>query len=383
MMMLPATERLLFGPGPSLVPPRVMRAMAAPVLGHLDPQLLVIMDDIRARLARVFQAPPGSLTLAVSGTGTSAMEAAVANVVSPGARVLAVVDGYFGARLAEMASRYGAEVVRVEGTWGRAADPALVERALAEGGADVVTLVHAETSTGVRNPVDAIVPLARRHGALTIVDCVTSLGGSPVDMAGWGADVCYSGSQKCLGAPSGLAPIAFAPSALERRVACRSFALDMRLLEDYWVHRKYHHTISASLVYAFAEALSLVEEEGLEARWARHELVHNVFAAGLDGLGLSLLPAPDERLWMLNTVRVPDGVDEAAVRTWLRDAENIEIGSGIGPLAGRIWRIGLMGASATPTFALLLLTALERAVTRSGHRVLPGAATAAAVARLS
>ena len=382
MTMLPATERLLFGPGPSLVPPRVMRAMAAPVLGHLDPQLLVIMDDIRARLARVFRAPPGSLTLAVSGTGTSAMETAIANVVAPGMRVLAVVDGYFGARLAEMASRYGAEVDRVEGTWGRAADPAAVERALGERGADVVTLVHAETSTGVRNPVDVIVPLVQRHGALSIVDCVTSLGGHPVDMAGWGADVCYSGSQKCLGAPSGLAPIAFAPAALERRVACRSFALDARLLEGYWIHRKYHHTISASLVYAFSEALIMVEEEGLEARWGRHALVHAAFAAGLEGLGLSLLPPPDERLWMLNAVRVPEGVDEAAVRAWLRDEADIEIGSGIGPLAGRIWRIGLMGASATPTLVLLLLAALERAVTRNGHRVLPGAATAAALARL-
>ena len=380
---LPATERILLGPGPSQVAPRVMRALATPVLSHLDPDFVPLLDDVRARLRGVFRASESALTLAVSGTGTSGMETMIANLVAPGTRVLSIVNGSFGGRLAEMASRHGAVVHRVEGEWGEAIDPAGVERRLRADGADLVTIVHAETSTGVRNPVEAVVTLAKAHGALSLVDCVTSLGGQPVDMSGWGADACYSGSQKCLGAPSGLAPLVFAPSALGRRVPCRIFALDLRLLEEYWVGRKYHHTISASLVYALAEALAAVEEEGLEVRWQRHELVHQVFAAGLDGLGLSLLPVPDQRLWTLNAVRVPDGVDEAAVRNWLREVDNIEIGAGMGPLANHIWRIGLMGASATVPLVLLLLAALERAVTRVGHSAVPGAATAAALARLS
>src|SRR6187401_2740264 len=211
--MLPSTERFLFGPGPSLVTPRVMRALAAPVLGHLDPQFLAIMDDTRARLARVFRAPEGSLVLAVSGTGTSGMEAAVANLVVP---------GYFGERLADMCGRYGADVVRVDGEWGRAIDPAAVKVRLRDGRFDLVAVVHAETSTGVENPVAQVAALAREHGALTLADMVTSLGGQKADMAAWGVDACYSGTQKCIGAPSGLAPIALAPAALEKRDACRS-----------------------------------------------------------------------------------------------------------------------------------------------------------------
>ena len=294
--MLPSTERFLFGPGPSLVTPRVMRALAAPVLGHLDPQFLAIMDDVRARLARVFRAPEGSLVLAVSGTGTSGMEAAVANLVEPGRRVLVVVTGYFGERLVDMCGRYGADVVRVDGEWGRAIDPAAVEARLRDGRFDLVAVVHAETSTGVENPVAQIAALARAHGALTLADMVTSLGGQKADMAAWGVDACYSGTQKCIGAPSGLAPIAFAPAALEKRVACRSFYLDLGLLEDYWVKRKYHHTMSASLIYALDEALAAIEEEGLEARWARHELAHAMFASAVDAMGLGLLPPAGERL---------------------------------------------------------------------------------------
>ena len=290
MTTLPSTERWLFGPGPSLVTPRVMRALAAPVLGHLDPQFLSIMDDLRAQLARVFRAPDGSFVFAVSGTGTAGMEAAVANVVAPGTRVLVVVTGYFGARLADMCTRYGGEVRRVDCEWGRAIDPAAVKQALADSATDVVAVVHAETSTGVRNPVADVVSLARDRGALTIVDCVTSLGGQTVDMAAWGADVCYSGSQKCLGAASGLAPIAFSPAALERRVPCRSFYLDVSLLQDYWIGRKYHHTMSSSLIYALNEALAAIEEEGLEARWARHALAHQHLRRG--GCGHGAPPAP-------------------------------------------------------------------------------------------
>ena len=376
--MLPSTERFLFGPGPSLVTPRVMRALAAPVLGHLDPHFLAIMDDVRARLARVFRAPEGSLVLAVSGTGTFGMEAAVANLVEPGRRALVVVNGYFGERLVDMCGRYGADVVRVDGQWGRAIDPAAVEARLRDGRFDLVAVVHAETSTGVENPVAQIAALARAHGALTLADMVTSLGGQKADMAAWGVDACYSGTQKCIGAPSGLAPIALAPAALEKRVACRSFYLDLGLLEDYWVKRKYHHTMSSSLICALDEALAAIEEEGLEARWARHDLSHAMFASAVDAMGLGLLPPAGERLRTLNATRIPSGVDDAGVRKLLREAFNVEIGAGMGPLAGKIWRIGLMGAGATPTHVLLLVSALEAAVSRTGHTMTPGVGIAAA-----
>ncbi|HEX2310161.1 MAG TPA: alanine--glyoxylate aminotransferase family protein [Vicinamibacterales bacterium] len=382
MTSIPSIERVLLGPGPSPVPARVMRAMTTPVLGHLDPALLEVMDHVRAALARVFRAPEGSLALAVSGTGTSGMEAAVANLVAPGTRVVVVVNGYFGGRIAEMAGRYGAEVHRVEGEWGRAIDPEAVRRAAAAHGADVVAVVHAETSTGVRNPVSEIASAARERDALVLVDAVTSLGGMPVDVGAWSADVCYSGSQKCLGAPSGLAPIVFTPRALARRAPCRSFYLDIGLLQDYWVERKYHHTIAATLVYALREALAIVEEEGLEARWARHQRHHQVLTAGLEAMDLPLHPPPGERLWTLHTVRVPDGVDEAAVRRELREGFGIEIGAGMGPLAGKVWRVGLMGAGSVPSSILLLLGALERVLRCAGHDARPGAGTGAALQAL-
>ena len=258
--MLPRTERLLLGPGPSPVSARVTAALGAPARSHLDQDMMTLLDDIRARLARVIQAPPGALALAISGTGTSAMEAAVANLVEPGRRALAIVTGYFGDRLAHMLTRYGADVDTLSVEWGRAVDPADVERALGRAGYDVVTIVHGETSTGVRNPVEAIVPLAHARGTLVIADMVTSLGAVPIDMAAWGVDVCYACSQKGLGAPSGLSPIVFGPQALARRVPCRSFYLDVSLLSAFWIDRKYHHTISAPLVYALHAALQEVEE---------------------------------------------------------------------------------------------------------------------------
>lgn len=342
--------------------PRVMAALARPMLSHLDPEFIEIMDDVRARLSRVFQAPEGSFAFAVSGTGTSAMETAVANLVEPGTRVLSVVTGYFADRLAQMASRYGGEVSRVEAEWGRAIDPEQVRRALKASGADVVTIVHAETSTGVLNPVAAVAAIAREHGALIIVDAVTSLGGMPLDVAGWDLDAVYSCSQKCLGAPSGMSPIVFSPRALERKVTCRSFYFDVALLEDYWVRRKYHHTMSASLVYALREALVGVEEEGLQARWARHEKNHLAFAKALGRIGLSLFPREGERLWTLNAVTVPPGVDDAAVRKHLLQHFNIEIGAGLGPLAGKVFRIGLMGTSSSQELVDLLSGALEQAL---------------------
>lgn len=357
--------RLLLGPGPSPVSERVMRALASPVLSHLDPYLLDVLDALRGRLAAAFRTGPDALTIAISGTGTSGMEAAVANVTKPGAKAMVVVTGYFGDRLAQMLERYGADVDRLEVEWGRACDPARVEQALKNRRADIVAVVHAETSTGVLNPVDDIAGLAEQHGALLIVDAVTSLGGMPLDVAKWGTAVCYSCSQKGLGAPSGLAPIALSSDALERRVSCRSFYLDLALLEDYWLRRKYHHTISAPLILALNEALAVVEEEGLEARLVRHHENHLALAAGLEALGLALLPPEGERLWTLNAVRVPGDVDEAAVREQLLQHHGIEIGAGLGPLAGRIWRVGLMGAGSSRANVDLFLSALGTAVAAS------------------
>jgi alanine-glyoxylate transaminase/serine-glyoxylate transaminase/serine-pyruvate transaminase len=332
-----------------------MRAMQAPVLSHLDPQMMAILDDIRARLGRVFRAGDGAFSFAVSGTGTAGMETAIANLVRPGARAVAVVNGYFGDRLAQMLQRYGAEVTRIDAEWGRACDPAQLDRALASG-ADVVTRVQGETSTGVLNPVADLCRVAKARGAMTIVDAVTSLGVHPVDAGAWGADAVYSCSQKGLGAPSGLAPITFAQPT---RVAASSFYLDLELLRSYWIDRKYHHTISAPLIFALQEALAAVEAEGLEARFARHRANHLAFAEGLAGLGLELLPPPAERLWSLNAVKVPEGVNEAEVRAALLDDHGIEIGAGLGPLAGKIWRVGLMGSGSSEDNVARLLDALR------------------------
>jgi alanine-glyoxylate transaminase/serine-glyoxylate transaminase/serine-pyruvate transaminase len=325
------------------------------------------LDDVRGRLDRLFGASDGTFSFAVSGTGTSGLEAAVANVTRAGAPVLVVVTGYFGDRLAQVFDRYGAKVTRVEGEWGRAIDPSEVERALRSNGAEVVGCVHAETSTGVLNPIADITALARRYGALTVVDAVTSLGAMPVNTGSWGVDVCYSCSQKGLGAPPGLSPISFGPRALEQRQQCRSFYLDVNLLQDYWIRRRYHHTMSSPLVFALREALTVVEEEGLDNRYARHERHHRAFVAGLEALGLSLLPPAGERLWTLNAVRVPNGVDEAAVRRRLLQEFQIEIGAGLGPLAGRIWRVGLMGAGSTLSNVLLFLSAFEHCLRAEGY----------------
>lgn len=360
-----------------------MRALAQPVLSHLDPEMVAMLDDVRKRLAWIFGAGEGAISLAISGTGTSGMEAAVANLTKSESRVLCIVTGYFGDRLAQMFERYGATVSRLDVEWGRACDPAAVERALKGAKYDIVSIVHAETSTGVLNPVQEIARLASAAGAIVVVDAVTSLGAMPLRTEDWAIDVCYSCSQKGLGAPSGVAPITFSARALQARVPSRSFYLDLSLLEDYWVRRKYHHTISAPLVYVLQEALSIVEEEGLESRWARHRRNHLALAAGLEALGLSLLPPAPERLWTLNAVRVPEGIDEAAVRRRLLEEFSIEIGAGLGPLAGRIWRVGLMGAGSTMSNVLLFVGALERILGAMGHRHATsssGAAMAAAEA---
>jgi alanine-glyoxylate transaminase / serine-glyoxylate transaminase / serine-pyruvate transaminase len=382
MRLLPASERILLGPGPSLIPARVMRALSAPVLSHLDPDFVGMLDDVRQSLGRVMRADDKALTIAISGTGTSAMEAAVANVVAPGMKAVVVVSGYFGDRLAQIIGRHGATVRRIEVEWGRAVDPSRLADELAREDADIVGLVHAETSTGVLNPIRELAAIAREYGALTIVDAVTSLGGHPFDLAGWGVDVAYSCSQKCIGAPSGMSPIAISGPARERMVQCRSFYFDLRLLEDYWTSRKYHHTLSTSLIYALREALLMVEEEGLVARHARHERHHLAFAAGIEAMGMSLLPPAAERLWTLNAVRVPAGVDEAAVRRTLLTTFNIEVGAGLGPLAGKVWRIGLMGASSTPQTVLQFMGAFEASLAANGYQAPPGAGLAAAQAAL-
>lgn len=361
------TERLLLGPGPSPIAARVTQAMAAPVLSHLDPDFVTILDDVRARLQRVFGAGEGAFSFAVSGTGTAGMETAVANVTRPGSRVLVVVTGYFGDRLAQIFERYGAAVRRLDVEWGRACDPALLERTLAAEGADIVAMVHGETSTGVMNPVEDLAGIAHRAGALTMVDAVTTLGAVPLRVADWHIDVCYSCSQKGVGAPSGFAPITFSARALERLTPCRSFYFDLALLQDYWLRRKYHHTLSSPLMYALAEALAAIEEEGLEARWARHRERHLDLVSGLDARGLSLLPPPADRLWTLNAIRVPEGVDEAAVRRRLLEQFRIEIGAGLGPLAGRIWRVGLMGSGSTAANVLLFLAAFEDCLRAAGY----------------
>ena len=375
-------ERLLLGPGPSPVSARVMQAMSSPVLSHLDPAMTTLLDEMRGSLSTAFGAGDGALSLAVSGTGTAGMEAAVANLTKPGMHALVVVGGYFGERLVQMLERYGAIVRRVSVEWGRACDPAQVERALAEQRADLVAVVHGETSTGVVNPVEEIARIADAHGALTIVDAVTTLGGVPLKTGRWQIDACYSCTQKGLGAPSGLAPVTFSRRALDARAASRSFYLDIGLLEDFWVRRKYHHTISAPLVYALHEALATVLEEGLEPRWLRHQRHHAALAAGLDAMGLRLLPPEGERLWTLNAVQVPEGVDEGAVRRRLLEEFGIEIGAGLGPLAGKIWRVGLMGAGSTLGNILLLLSAFERVLRAGGYRSGSESAALAAAERV-
>jgi alanine-glyoxylate transaminase/serine-glyoxylate transaminase/serine-pyruvate transaminase len=357
--------RLLMGPGPAGVDPRVLSAMSHTLMGHLDPVFLRVMDDVRDMLRQVFRTA-NPLTLAISGTGTAGMEAAIANVVEPGDRVVVGVAGYFGARMADMVRRTGGTALVVETDWGTALPPERIEQALraAEGPVKAVAFVHAETSTGVLQPLDDIVRIAHEAGALAIVDAVTSLGGVALDVDAADIDVCYSGTQKCLGAPPGMAPIsvnARAEAAIRsRRSPIVSFNLDLTLLEKYWGRdRAYHHTAPINTVYAVREALRLVLEEGIETRVARHRKVHDQLRKGVEGLGLEFLVDEAHRLPVLNTLRVPDGVDDKTVRARLLDEHNIEIGAGFGPLAGRIWRVGLMGYSAREENVARFLTAMR------------------------
>lgn len=381
-------RRILMGPGPSDVSPRVLSALALPTVGHLDPAFQDLMEEIKAALARLFNAP-GHACVPLPAPGTAGMEAALMNLLEPGDRAVIAVNGVFGGRMVDMAGRAGAEVVRVDAPWGQPVDIADVEAALASGPAKVLAFVHAETSTGVQSDAAALCAIARRHGALSIVDCVTSLGGVPVDAAGWDADVVYSGTQKCLSAPPGLSPVAFSRRALDaiaaRKTPVRNWLLDVSLLMSYWGGeggRTYHHTAPINALYGLHESLVALFEEGQQAVFVRHARMHEALVAGLEALGLEMLVAPDHRLPQLNTVRVPDGVDEAAVRAHMLDRWDLEIGAGLGPLKGQVWRIGLMGASATPWHVRLCLTALADALAAQGRPVDASAALSAAGAHL-
>ncbi len=358
------SPRILLGPGPSMVDSRVLRAMSAQVVGHLDPDHLHVMDDIQALLRFVFQTK-NPVTLAISGTGSAGMEAAVCNFVEPGDSVLIAVKGYFGERIAEMASRYGAEVDRLQRPWGEAFDPDELETALAKKSYKLVAVVHGETSTGVRQPeIKAITDAAHRHGALLLLDTVASLGGVPVNVDEWGVDICYSGSQKALSAPPGLAPITISPRAWEnlqkRRTKVSNWYLDLTLLMQYWgSERKYHHTAPVNMNYALREALRLTAEEGLAQRFERHSQMASLLWEGLAALDIPLFVPEALRLATLTTPQIPLGIDEVAIRKALRDEYNIEIAGGFGPLAGKVWRIGLMGFSARRENVRLFLAALE------------------------
>lgn len=380
-------NRILMGPGPSGAHPRVLKAMTAPILGHLDPEFLRIMDDCNEMLRQVM-GTANRVTLATPGTGTSGMEAAVMNLVEPGDRVVVGICGYFGERIAVMAERAGGEVTRVPAPWGSPADPAAVESAArAAGNVKLIAIVHAETSTGVLTPVEPFAKIARAHGALLLVDCVTSLGGVPVTVDTWGADAVYSGTQKCLSAPPGMAPLTMSPRAWDaikaREVPCNSWYLDLSLLEAYWDERRaYHHTAPISMVYALHQALALVLDEGLERRWARHERNGRALQAGLEAMGLALHADAGYRLPVLTTVRIPEGVNDAEVRGALLDRNSVEIGGGLGDLRGKVWRIGLMGESSTAGNVLLVLNALGKVLREQGFQADIRAAVDAAAAGL-
>jgi alanine-glyoxylate transaminase/serine-glyoxylate transaminase/serine-pyruvate transaminase len=352
------------GPGPSDVAPSVLKAMSMPLLGHLDPVFVKMMDEIKAMLRQVYLTG-NEMTFPVSGTGSAGMEFCFVNLIEPGDEVIIGVNGVFGTRLVDVAERCGAKVTKIEAPWGRIIEAQQVADALKQVPRPrLVAIVHAETSTGALTPVEGIAKLAREAGALMLLDTVTSLGGCPVRLDEWGIDAVYSGTQKCLSCPPGLSPVSLSPRALEiatrRKTKVQSWYLDVNLLASYWgEQRVYHHTAPISMNYALHEALRLVLEEGLENRWRRHEQNHLALKAGLQELGLGIASQESHQLWQLNAVTVPDGADEAGVRKRLLTDFNIEIGAGLGPMKGKIWRIGLMGATSSPENVKKVLGALK------------------------
>jgi alanine-glyoxylate transaminase/serine-glyoxylate transaminase/serine-pyruvate transaminase len=371
---LDVPTRLLLGPGPSNVPPRVQAAMSLPVLGHMDPEFFRVMDELSELLRYAFQTR-NELTLVVPATGTGAMQCAVNNAIEPGDRIVVGVAGYFGERIREMARRLGAEVESVEVEWGRIIEPDQIRQALRKP-AKVVAIVHGETSTGVEQPIAEIGRIVREHDAIYLVDTVASLGGVPVYTDDWFIDICYAGSQKCLAAPPGIAPITFGERAIaaarRRRAPQTNFYLDLERLGAYWdTNRAYHHTSPASMIYAMHEAMRLLVEESLEGRWARHAEVSDALVADLAQLGLRILGDEADRLKTVAAILIPDGINDREVRGPLLRRYNIEIGGGLGKFAGKMWRVGVMGYGAQMPNARLLVTALTELL--AAQRVPAGA----------
>ena len=376
-------RRTLMGPGPSDVDPRISLALARPTIGHLDPAFIELMDEIKALLQYAFQTR-NELTLPVSAPGSAGMETCFVNLLEPGDKAIVCQNGVFGGRMKENVTRSGCEAVMVEDAWGEATDLDKVRAAIAENpDAKVLAFVHAETSTGVESDAAALCAMATDAGMLSIVDTVTGLGGIQVDVDGWGADAVYSGSQKCLSCAPGLSPVTFSERAAEiireRKTPVQSWFLDLKLVMAYWgegAKRSYHHTAPVNALYGLHEALTILREEGLENAWARHRRNHEALKAGLEALGLGLVVKEAHRLPQLNLVSVPEGVDEAAVRSCLLSDYDLEIGAGLGALAGKVWRIGLMGYASNPTNARLCLAALENALNAQGNAASGGVAAA-------
>jgi len=372
--LLPSTqpaERILLGPGPSPVPQRVLRALGAPTLGHLDPQYLGFMDDTCEMLRQVFQTK-NSLTFPVSGTAMAGMECCAVNLLEPGEEVIVGVNGVFGTRMKDVMERCGATVHAVEAAWGETIALDQLKAALAaHPKTKLVGIVHAETSTGAHQPLEGFADLVHSHNALLLVDAVTSLGGHELKVDAWGIDAIYSGTQKCLSCPPGLSPVSFGERALARmdarKTKVQSWYLDVSMLRKYYTGggggRVYHHTAPINMTYALREALLMVLEEGLDTRIARHAAMHQRLRAGLEKLGLTYIPT--RSLHSLNCVRIPDGADDATVRKALLNEYGIEIGGGLGPMAGKAWRIGLMGYGASVRNVDLILTALREILGRS------------------
>jgi len=375
-------QRILMGPGPSEIHPSVLAALAAPTVGHLDPYFLKVMDEVQSMLRQVFQTT-NLMTMAISGTGSAGMETCVVNLIEPGDRMLVGVNGVFGGRMADVAERVGAEVTKIERPFGEVFTPGEVAEAVRKCRPKVVGIVQAETSTGALQPLEEIAQIVHGAGALLVVDCVTSLAGLPVEIDRLQIDAAYSGSQKCLGCPPGLAPVTFGPKALDvmdqRKKKVSSWYLDVGLLRNYWgSNRAYHHTAPINMNYALHQALRLVLNEGLEQRFARHQLHHEALKAGLRAMGIRYSVAEENSLPMLNSVLIPDGIDDGVVRGQLLNEFGIEIGGGLGPMKGKTWRIGLMGETAKKSNVLLFLAALEQCLLRQNLSLQPGAGVGAA-----